>query len=120
MRLLWLCNVAPSEVRQAACGKPGSGWWLDHAFSDLRKTGISMRILYPEEPGRGELDERCGYATCRRPDRHKYDPAMERFFRQELAAFQPDVIHIWGTEYAHRSEERRVGKECRSRWSPYH
>ena len=23
-------------------------------------------------------------------------------------------------ETAHRSEERRVGKECRSRWSPYH
>ena len=29
----------------------------------------------------------------------------------------------WGTrliEVSHRSEERRVGKECRSRWSPYH
>ena len=26
-----------------------------------------------------------------------------------------------GSEYASiRSEERRVGKECRSRWSPYH
>src|SRR3712207_9319788 len=24
------------------------------------------------------------------------------------------------TRYEHRSEERRVGKECRSRWSPYH
>ena len=23
-------------------------------------------------------------------------------------------------ELALRSEERRVGKECRSRWSPYH
>src|SRR5256886_8529662 len=23
-------------------------------------------------------------------------------------------------EFAARSEERRVGKECRSRWSPYH
>ena len=22
--------------------------------------------------------------------------------------------------YRDRSEERRVGKECRSRWSPYH
>ena len=22
--------------------------------------------------------------------------------------------------YGYRSEERRVGKECRSRWSPYH
>ena len=25
-----------------------------------------------------------------------------------------------GGNYALRSEERRVGKECRSRWSPYH
>ena len=25
-----------------------------------------------------------------------------------------------GTEGISRSEERRVGKECRSRWSPYH
>ena len=25
-----------------------------------------------------------------------------------------------GTARAERSEERRVGKECRSRWSPYH
>ena len=23
-------------------------------------------------------------------------------------------------KYGNRSEERRVGKECRSRWSPYH
>ena len=23
-------------------------------------------------------------------------------------------------KYHKRSEERRVGKECRSRWSPYH
>ena len=23
-------------------------------------------------------------------------------------------------DFAYRSEERRVGKECRSRWSPYH
>ena len=23
-------------------------------------------------------------------------------------------------EFTKRSEERRVGKECRSRWSPYH
>ena len=27
---------------------------------------------------------------------------------------------IWGRWKEYRSEERRVGKECRSRWSPYH
>ena len=31
-----------------------------------------------------------------------------------------DVLHADGTEPESRSEERRVGKECRSRWSPYH
>ena len=25
-----------------------------------------------------------------------------------------------GRKPSNRSEERRVGKECRSRWSPYH
>src|SRR5258708_31201393 len=29
-----------------------------------------------------------------------------------------DARHLG--EAQHRSEERRVGKECRSRWSPYH
>ena len=27
---------------------------------------------------------------------------------------------LQGFDYQGRSEERRVGKECRSRWSPYH
>ena len=28
--------------------------------------------------------------------------------------------YYYNNEFTHRSEERRVGKECRSRWSPYH
>ena len=30
------------------------------------------------------------------------------------------IIGIDSVAKANRSEERRVGKECRSRWSPYH
>jgi len=30
------------------------------------------------------------------------------------------VLGIAGVAFMQRSEERRVGKECRSRWSPYH
>src|SRR3712207_9302142 len=35
---------------------------------------------------------------------------------------RPDEIYSVGTiaNIVQRSEERRVGKECRSRWSPYH
>ena len=32
------------------------------------------------------------------------------------------LVHtgVYGQAKKPRSEERRVGKECRSRWSPYH
>ena len=30
------------------------------------------------------------------------------------------VGELSGVKSSSRSEERRVGKECRSRWSPYH
>ena len=31
-----------------------------------------------------------------------------------------DLDRLYVTTMGSRSEERRVGKECRSRWSPYH
>ena len=31
-----------------------------------------------------------------------------------------DLSHQCSFNFMWRSEERRVGKECRSRWSPYH
>mgnify|MGYP000959992323 FL=1 len=34
--------------------------------------------------------------------------------------FDETTDRISGTRFLMRSEERRVGKECRSRWSPYH
>ena len=34
---------------------------------------------------------------------------------EEISALYYDGENVWV-----RSEERRVGKECRSRWSPYH
>ena len=30
------------------------------------------------------------------------------------------ILFVYASKNLDRSEERRVGKECRSRWSPYH
>ena len=38
-------------------------------------------------------------------------PSEERHAREETTGLEIESC---------RSEERRVGKECRSRWSPYH
>src|SRR5689334_22404684 len=37
-----------------------------------------------------------------------------------MAREEPDFSVRGAVEHTHRSEERRVGKECRSRGSPYH
>ena len=44
--------------------------------------------------------------------------AAIRHGRVRLASNRPKVVDDGGSVL--RSEERRVGKECRSRWSPYH
>ena len=45
-------------------------------------------------------------------------------FKEYLKESEPDKAYkgyAWSTAIGlQRSEERRVGKECRSRWSPYH
>ena len=69
-----------------------------------------------------------------------YDDELSTIFIEELGVPRPDYELGLGTgtnteqtgrmlgalgpllaeERPDRSEERRVGKECRSRWSPYH
>ena len=39
---------------------------------------------------------------------------------RENRALRLELFNTRADHWATRSEERRVGKECRSRWSPYH
>src|SRR5690554_7826262 len=50
------------------------------------------------------------------------DPVSRKEFWEMLKRLQKkDITILVSTPYMdERSEERRVGKECRSRWSPYH
>src|SRR5256886_15459649 len=60
------------------------------------------------------------------------DAMMEEFFREgtipihdlipavRRAIVAEKIFPVLMTSGLQRSEERRVGKECRSRWSPYH
>ena len=42
---------------------------------------------------------------------------MKKQYHEELEHAEKYIKHLYESS---RSEERRVGKECRSRWSPYH
>src|SRR2546425_7982130 len=45
--------------------------------------------------------------------------AKSRILRSLVSLLDQEIPFVAGCEI-NRSEERRVGKECRSRWSPYH
>src|SRR5882762_7364290 len=51
-----------------------------------------------------------------------YIPAMQAAEANgwELLREEQQISESVSVDAASRSEERRVGKECRSRWSPYH
>ena len=47
-------------------------------------------------------------------------PVQARELTQSQSILQNQIESFGSHIFKDRSEERRVGKECRSRWSPYH
>ena len=45
---------------------------------------------------------------------------LSLLFSKVVREYREEVGEVVVSYDAERSEERRVGKECRSRWSPYH
>ena len=52
------------------------------------------------------------------PRKIKEEP--QKYIRLGVPGFDSLFESGYGIPSGARSEERRVGKECRSRWSPYH
>src|ERR1039457_1059773 len=78
----------------------------------------------------GQLDDaRKSFLAANQADLQSVGPYLELALLSlhakdwnELAEFTYRALKLNSFDYpqAYRSEERRVGKECRSRWSPYH
>src|SRR5256885_4853995 len=90
----------------------------EDGIRDYKVTGVQTCAL-PISPGRGASAPAAG----RRPGR----PAAGAEAPRPGAGASGGAARARGARPARvaerarsRSEERRVGKECRSRWSPYH
>src|SRR3546814_9902770 len=83
-------------------------FWFVYVFFFKQKTAYEMRISdWSSDVCSSDLPERLHHLLRQAARTHDLDLALDR-------------RHVG----RHRSEERRVGKECvstcRSRWSPYH
>src|SRR5256885_5244405 len=76
----------------------------EDGIRDYKVTGVQTCALPIYPAGRTEPDDRG-------PRHHPLGGVGRR-----LARF----FVVGGAPFGERSEERRVGEECRSRWAPYH
>jgi len=74
--------------------------------ADGRALGVTRKSHIPDGPGYQE--------------KFYFRPGDTGFRVWDTAHGRIGVGICWDQWFPERSEERRVGKECRSRWSPYH
>src|SRR5256885_3559489 len=89
----------------------------EDGIRDYKVTGVqtcALPISRAEDAlARRDLEEARGVAE-QAAGVHPHDPAVHLLLGRIALASGRSVDAV------ERSEERRVGKECRSRWSPYH
>ena len=123
---------AAAEIRRRIGGDDpvlgivlGSGLGgLAHRIEDARNVGFDEVPGFPSATVVGHAGRVIGGRLAGRPVAalagrfHMYEG-----YSASVAAFPVRVLAALGVDtlfVSNRSEERRVGKECRSRWSPYH
>jgi len=86
-----------------------NGQFVDKATGEPMNTGkfkpVTPMIMRPLEAFKSPIDGRPINSRKEKQDDMKRHGCVE---------YEPSLSPV------KRSEERRVGKECRSRWSPYH
>ena len=83
----------------------------------LRKAGFYYRVAYRVKAPDSMLNKLI-LKDYRRPGTDNQDKKMQDLIGIRIILYYADDVEI--VKNFLRSEERRVGKECRSRWSPYH
>ncbi len=116
---MWLTNLIPGVIQAHLNNTAGDGQWVDHVLSGLQtQPEIRLRVLCRGSSDQsGEVSPALGYCVFAEPKPQIYVPALEALFRRELQSFQPDVIHVWGTEFGHTlamvNAARALGQENR-------
>ena len=97
-------NIDFREVEKGILIRSIDQNWVEHLETiDYLRRGIGLR-------GYGQRDPLV-----------EYKKEAWRLYQELNALINKNVVYgIYRTADGLRSEERRVGKECRSRWSPYH
>lgn len=118
MRILWLCNIVLPDIAKdlnlKASNKEG---WLSGICDTVKKSrDFELAVCFPVS---GELDgiirEKDGivyygfYEDTVHPE--NYDESLEDRLKKIVEDYNPDKVHIFGTEYPHTLAMCRILKD---------
>ncbi len=122
MKVLWVCNImlpiVAKHLNQKTSNKEGWLTGLSNTILEKQsKNGIELGVAFPVEKEldgcSGEVnlgDSKLKYYGFYENTVHAeiYEEEMETSIRRIIEVFKPDIIHCFGTEYAHTLAVSRV------------
>lgn len=107
MKILWLCNVVlPDFCDEFSIKHTNVGGWMTGMLRQLENIpdidiGLCFPIIDKHRIKKGVFQEHQYYSFHACFSDFGYSNTMVEEFCEVLKDFQPDIIHIWGTEYNH-------------------
>ena len=99
MRILWLTNIEIPIISRHLGNKTEvyGGWLEETANLLLKEPNTSLMILYPSANKKDGNIRNLSFSTFTGKENSD-------FFYEILKRYNPDVIHVWGTEFKHTLE----------------
>lgn len=106
MKVLWIVNVVlPQIAKVFGESSNGSGGWLSGAYEGLNTIGnIELSICFPgnrKNITSAMQDNCCFFSFSSTSDLKRKKANLSYELTEILSAVEPDIVHIWGTEFYH-------------------
>lgn len=86
---------------------PVGGGWISSGLEAIKEQcELEIAVCFPQTISRqllaGQVEgiRYFGFPATKGPE-EKYDSKLEDTFRYVIADYHPDIVHVWGTEFAH-------------------
>ena len=114
MKIMWIANLPLPEMGERIGINTPMGGWLT-ALSDhlVKMEEIEFIYCFPQTRTKSliqkKLDQIRFYGFYENMGALTYDKTMEKVLKDICAAEQPDIVHIFGSEYFHTYAAVRAG-----------
>lgn len=105
MKVLWIVNtIFPYPAKIISCSSSVFGGWMQGLMNSIVKNDcieLAIATTYNGNDLKKVVDNKVTYYLLPCRDNTKYDIGLEKYWIEVNKDFNPDLVHLHGTEFAH-------------------